>query len=97
MNKQKLEILVSGLPRADLTNFDIEHYIKVQSKFIEDCYVLELERSPDLSKTDFVFLYTMNGNKHNETYAKRFHDYYFGLRHKPHWGELDIQQHNGAK
>jgi hypothetical protein len=101
----KLETLLSQMEKPDLTNFCIQHYVNVQSRFIDDCYELQLTQTPLMNKTEFVYLYTTYGSRQHATYAESFRRFYFGEQHKPkfepvpakHWGELDIQQHNGAK
>lgn len=101
-----IDKLLEKLDRPDLTNFDIMHYIKIQTLYIDDCYDIQIRSTPTISKTEFLYLYTTYGTQEHRTYAQSFQRFYFGEMHKPkfvpieqpkHWGERDLEQHlNGT-
>jgi hypothetical protein len=56
---------------------DLDHYIKTETKYINECYQKQLTKTPNMSMTIFILQkYVSLG------YAQAYNEYYNGLKHK---------------
>jgi hypothetical protein len=59
-------------------NFDLSDYLKHESEFMHECYVAQLEATPNLKRNEFMELHFIGRG-----YANGYLHYYCGNRHKP--------------
>jgi hypothetical protein len=81
MKKEHVESITK---QAKPKEFCLEDYVQQESVYIDDCYKTQLQKTPNMSKTLFILNYYVTLG-----YAQKYHEYYFGQRHKENYKSIN--------